>query len=170
MEYPQRQTIFLAIFLPILLLVIGGALLQQGILRNIQSGGQQEVGWLASSAWVISLLCPLPFGLWLGLKWHGRHPTAYVLIGLFVGLIGMFAYRIMIGITILPVIGRPPDAVDWLWWFTQYTLLSTFLYAVGGLVGDSLAGRIREEWITPLIGLAAAVITALGSTIAALSA
>ncbi len=50
-----------------------------------------------------------------------------------------------------------------------YLLLATFLFASGGIVGDSLEGRIREEWVTPILGLIGAVITALGTVFAALA-
>jgi hypothetical protein len=50
----------------------------------------------------------------------------------------------------------------------RYPLLDTFLFGVGGLIGDSLQGNIKEKHVVPLVGLAGAAITALGTVIAAL--
>ncbi len=163
----QRQAILLAILLPILLQIVGGAFLQQGIRRSFELG-QPGASGVVEAGWYISLLCPLPFGLWLGLKWPGSHATAYILIGLTIGLIGLFAYRIILSIVLEPIVGRPPDSADWVHWITIWPVLSTFLYTVGGILGDSLEERIREEWVVPLIGLATAAITAIGSILSLL--
>jgi hypothetical protein len=55
------------------------------------------LSWFQKVVW-ISLIIPLPFGFLLGAWWHGKHPRAYALLGLTVGIIEMAAALIIIGI------------------------------------------------------------------------
>src|SRR5215213_2024391 len=47
---------------------------------------------------LVSLIIPLPFGVWLGIRWRGRHPKMYALLGLSVGVIEMAAALIILSI------------------------------------------------------------------------
>ena len=51
------------------------------------------LGWVIANIiqtiggfFIAALFSPLPFGIWLGLIWRGRHWKAYVLIGLVMGI------------------------------------------------------------------------------------
>jgi hypothetical protein len=79
----------------------------------------------------LSLILPLPFGLWLGIRWRGRHPKMYALLGLSVGVIEMAAALIILSIN-----GRlalPEDAVSLI---LMYVIGATILFVAGGLFGD----------------------------------
>ena len=156
----KERTIFLAILLPSLILIFGAL-----IYTSYVATGQWNAT-LPNVARNISLLCPFPFGLWLALKWPGNHTVAYLLIGLCIGLIGTVAYKVILNMAYGPAVRPVPTALvtaAWMSIISTYLLLSTILFAVGGIVGDALEGRMKEEWVTPLIGLATALITALGA-------
>ena len=86
--------------------------------------------WWAEFVW-ISILIPLPFGLWLGLAWRGRHLTGYALLGLAVGTIEMAAALVAIGIGPAPL-----ERSDWVSAFFTYIIGGTVLFLAGGLFGD----------------------------------
>jgi hypothetical protein len=79
----------------------------------------------------LSLILPLPFGLWLGIRWRGRHPKMYALLGLSVGVIEMAAALIILSIKDLLVLRE--DAVSLL---LMYVIGATILFVAGGLFGD----------------------------------
>jgi len=79
----------------------------------------------------LSLILPLPFGLWLGIRWRGRHPKMYALLGLSVGVIEMAAALIILSIKDLLVLRE--DAVSLL---LMYVIGATILFFAGGLFGD----------------------------------
>jgi hypothetical protein len=80
---------------------------------------------------LLSLILPLPFGIWIGVRWRGRHPKMYALLGLSVGVIEMAAALIILRINrdlILPV-----DVVSLI---IMYVIGATILFVAGGLFGD----------------------------------
>jgi hypothetical protein len=79
----------------------------------------------------LSLILPLPFGLWLGIRWRGRHPKMYALLGLSVGVIEMAAALIILSIKDLLVLQE--DAVSLI---LMYVIGATILFVAGGLFGD----------------------------------
>ncbi len=84
---------------------------------------------------LISLIIPLPFGLLLGVTWPGRHPKAYTLFGLAIGIIEMAAALIDIGLGPFPI-----ERSDWVAAFFSYVIGATLLFLAGGLFGDLLQG------------------------------
>jgi hypothetical protein len=80
---------------------------------------------------LLSLIVPLPFGLWLGIRWRGRHPKMYALLGLSVGVIEMAAALIILGID--SRLALPEDAVSLI---LMYVIGATILFFAGGLFGD----------------------------------
>jgi hypothetical protein len=92
------------------------------------------VFWWAEFVW-ISLIIPLPFGLWLGVTWPGRHLKAYTLLGIAVGTIEMAAALITIGLGPMPV-----ETSDWVSAFFSYVIGATLLFIAGGLFGDLIEG------------------------------
>src|SRR5919202_374399 len=91
------------------------------------------VFWWAEFVW-ISLIIPLPFGLWLGVTWPGRHLKGYTLLGLAVGTIEMAAALITIGMSL------PIERSDWASAFLSYVIGATLLFLAGGLFGDLIEG------------------------------
>jgi hypothetical protein len=79
---------------------------------------------------IISIVCPLPFGLWLGLASRGSHLKAYAIIGVSVGVLNAIG---MIGIFVIYE-GIIPH--DWLLAGVVYVLAGMLLYITGGLLGD----------------------------------
>src|SRR5215213_8735518 len=100
----------------------GISLLRLGLIVLFPALVSIGVFWWAEFVW-ISLIIPLPFGLWLGLTWPGRHPKAYALLGLAVGTIEMAAALIAIGIGTLPV-----ERSDWVSAFLSYIIGATSLF------------------------------------------
>lgn len=104
----------------------------------------------------LSLILPLPFGLWLGIRWRGRHPKIYALLGLSVGVIEMAAALIILSIKGQLVL--PEDAVSLI---LMYVIGATILFVAGGLFGDLIKdilspGEEKEppklaEWIGKVI-------------------
>ena len=90
--------------------------------------------WWAEFVW-ISLIIPLPFGLWLGMTWPGSHLKAYTLLGLVVGTIEMAAALITISMGSVPV-----ETSDWVAAFISYVIGATLLFIAGGLFGDLIDG------------------------------
>jgi hypothetical protein len=80
---------------------------------------------------LFSLILPLPFGLWLGIRWRGRHPKMYALLGLSVGVIEMAAALIILGIN--RQLDLQEDAVSLI---LMYVIGATILFLAGGLFGD----------------------------------
>jgi hypothetical protein len=79
----------------------------------------------------LSLILPLPFGLWLGIRWRGRHLKMYALLGLSVGVIEMAAALIILSIGDQLVLRV--DAVSLI---LMYVIGATILFVAGGLFGD----------------------------------
>jgi hypothetical protein len=79
----------------------------------------------------LSLILPLPFGLWLGIRWRGRHPKMYALLGLSVGVIEMAAALITLSIRGLLVLRE--DVISLI---LMYVIGATILFFAGGLFGD----------------------------------
>jgi hypothetical protein len=92
------------------------------------------VFWWAEFVW-ISLIIPLPFGLWLGMTWPGSHLKAYTLLGMAVGTIEMAAA--LIAISIGP---QTVETSDWVAAFISYVIGATLLFIAGGLFGDLIDG------------------------------
>jgi hypothetical protein len=95
--------------------------------------------WFQRFVW-ISLIIPLPFGFLLGTWWHGRHPRAYTLLGLTVGIIEMAAALIVIGIG--------PESLelsDGIGAFVMYVIGAAVLFLTGGLFGDLFDSRRFPE-------------------------
>jgi hypothetical protein len=100
--------------------------------------------WFQKFVWV-SLLIPLPFGFLLGAWWHGKHPKAYALIGLTVGVTEMAAALIAIGIR-----PEPLELSDGVGAFVIYVVGATVLFLAGGLFGDLFdSRRFPEEYEQP---------------------
>lgn len=93
--------------------------------------------WWQIEVW-ISLIIPLPFGFLLGLVWHGRHPLAYALLGMAVGIIEMAAALILIALQPVPL-----TLSDGIGVFIMYVVGAAVLFLAGGLFGD-LAESIRH--------------------------
>src|SRR5215212_9107418 len=108
----------------------GISLLRLGLIVLFPALVSIGVFWWAEFVW-ISLIIPLPFGLWLGLTWPGRHPKSYTLLGLAVGTIEMAAALIAISMGTLPV-----ERSDWVSAFLSYIIGATSLFIAGGLFGD----------------------------------
>jgi hypothetical protein len=108
----------------------GISLLRLGLIVLFPALVSIGVFWWAEFVW-ISLIIPLPFGLWLGVTWPGRHLKAYTLLGLAVGTIEMAAALVAIGIGPLPV-----ERSDWVSAFLSYVIGATVLFLAGGLFGN----------------------------------
>ena len=80
--------------------------------------------------------------------------------------IALLAYLLIFRITFGGV-GFTDPTYTWMTLIARYPLLDIFLFTVGGVVGDSLQGQIRGEWIAPIVGLVGVVITAVVSIISA---
>jgi hypothetical protein len=117
-EQPKEETSLLRLGLTVLF----PALLSIGVF------------WWAEFVW-ISLIIPLPFGLWLGMTWPGSHLKAYTLLGLVVGTIEMAAA--LIAISIGP---EPVETTDWVAAFISYVIGATVMFIAGGLFGDLIDG------------------------------
>ena len=122
---PQQQPIQEISLLRLGLIVLFPALISIGLFTvSIDRAIFEDYVWL-------SLILPLPFGLWLGIRWRGRHPKMYALLGLSVGVIEMAAALIILSIN-----GRlalPEDAVSLI---LMYVIGATILFVAGGLFGD----------------------------------
>ena len=81
---------------------------------------------------LVSLIIPLPFGVWLGIRWRGRHPKMYALLGLSVGVIEMAAALITLSIKTDDWTFRE-DVVSLI---IMYVIGATILFVAGGLFGD----------------------------------
>jgi len=112
----------------------GFSLLRLGLIALFPALVSIGVFWWAEFVW-ISLIIPLPFGLWLGVTWPGRHPKAYALLGLAIGTIEMAAALIAIGIGPLTV-----ERSDWVFAFISYVIGASLLFLAGGLFGDLIQG------------------------------
>ncbi len=95
--------------------------------------------WFQKFVWV-SLLAPLPFGFLLGARWPGKHPKAYALLGLCVGIIEMAAALIAIGIG-----PEPLELSDGVGAFVIYVIGAAVLFLAGGLFGDLFDSRRFPE-------------------------
>jgi hypothetical protein len=115
---PQQQPIQEISLLRLGLIVLFPALITIGLFTF------KKFVWL-------SLILPLPFGLWLGIRWRGRHPKMYALLGLSVGVIEMAAALIILGID--SRLDLPEDAVSLI---LMYVIGATILFVAGGLFGD----------------------------------
>jgi hypothetical protein len=80
----------------------------------------------------VSLILPLPFGVWLGIRWRGRHPKMYALLGLSVGVIEMAAALITLSIR-KEEWTYQEDGVSLI---IMYVIGATILFVAGGLFGD----------------------------------
>jgi hypothetical protein len=77
----------------------------------------------------VSIVCPLPFGLWRGIIVEKELIKKIILIGFGIGLLNTIGILLIYHGTILSL---PPD---WLEVFAIYTLGSAFLYLTGALIG-----------------------------------
>jgi hypothetical protein len=80
----------------------------------------------------VSLILPLPVGVWLGIRWRGRHPKMYALLGLSVGVIEMAAALITLSIR-KEEWTYQEDGVSLI---IMYVIGATILFVAGGLFGD----------------------------------
>jgi hypothetical protein len=116
---PPQQPIQEISLLRLGLIVLFPALISIGLFTVFE-----EFVWL-------SLILPLPFGLWIGFRWRGRHPKMYALLGLSVGVIEMAAALITLSIKEQLVLRE--DAVSLI---LMYVIGATILFVAGGLFGD----------------------------------
>ena len=112
---PQQQPIQEISLLRLGLIVLFPALITIGLFTF------KKFVWL-------SLILPLPFGLWLGIRWRGRHPKMYALLGLSVGVIEMAAALIILSIK--NQLELPVSLI------LLYVIGATILFVAGGLFGD----------------------------------
>ena len=119
---PQQQPIQEISLLRLGLIVLFPALISIGLFT---------APVFADYVW-LSLILPLPFGLWLGIRWRGRHPKMYALLGLSVGVIEMAAALITLSIQTDDWNFRE-DVVSLI---IMYVIGATILFVAGGLFGD----------------------------------
>jgi hypothetical protein len=122
---PQQQPIPEISLLRLVLIVLFPALISIGLIA----------GPLFINLYVlllVSLIIPLPFGVWLGISWRGRHPKMYALLGLSVGVIEMAAALIVLTIK-ADHWTLQEDVVSLI---IMYVIGATILFVAGGLFGD----------------------------------
>src|SRR5215207_3937784 len=121
-------------------------LLTYGIALDAQAG---HLFFISMAFLFLSQLCPFPFGVLAGIVWRGRHPIAYILIGICAGLIsvlGHFALKASKGIVLAELVP------SWALWLLPALFLfgATLLFLAGGLIGDRLEDRITRSIKTGL--------------------
>jgi hypothetical protein len=121
-------------------------LLTYGIALDAQAG---DLFFIFMAFLFLSQLCPFPFGVLAGIVWRGRHPIAYLLIGLCAGLIsvvGHFALKASKGLVFAELVP------SWGWWLLPALFLfgAALLFLAGGLIGDRLEDRITRRKKTGL--------------------
>lgn len=84
----------------------------------------------------ISILCALPFGLWIGLTWQGGHLKAYVALGLIIGVIGQAGIYYINHIYFYPGESFLPLPNDWYIQLAKNVVMVTLMLMTGGLFGD----------------------------------
>lgn len=119
---PQQQPIQEFSLLRLGLIVLFPALISIGLI----------IGPLFIELVLVSLIIPLPFGVWLGIRWRGRHPKMYALLGLSVGVIEMAAALITLSIQ-TDAWNFREDVVSLI---IMYVIGATILFVAGGLFGD----------------------------------
>jgi hypothetical protein len=113
-------------------------------------------------------LATFPLGYWAGHALPGRHPRAYVLLGLCVGLVEflpLLAIRV-----IFFGVGGLSEAV--LGWFILYESGVTLVFISGALFGDMIERRTLSSsagLVAAAIGLLGAIIGLISTIISALS-
>jgi hypothetical protein len=78
---------------------------------------------------ITSIVCPLPFGLWRGLRLPQTYFKTYLVIGICVGLINSLGVLVIFSGRLFPLHS------DWITVFPVYTFGGTFLYLTGGIIG-----------------------------------
>jgi hypothetical protein len=125
---PERAAKFyqyiLAIFLPVLVSSISY------LFFSVFRFDRESSPWISSLFLIIFIICPLPFGLWIGLWLRGSHLKIYSLLGFIIGIINM----IITGFIFSQWIGEF-RLIDGQSLFIN-VLGGTFLYTTGGIIGD----------------------------------
>jgi hypothetical protein len=114
----------LAIVLPVLVSAISYSLFSMVSFRP------ESPSVVSSFLLIVFIICPLPFGLWVGLWLRGSHLKIYVLLGFITGIITMIVTGFIFS-----------------FWEPEATLIDdqsllvnvlggTFLYTTGGIIGD----------------------------------
>jgi hypothetical protein len=92
--------------------------------------GSESSSWVSSLFLIVFIICPLPFGLWVGLWLRGSHLKIYSLLGFITGIINM----IVTGLIFSKFIGRFRLIDEQALLVT--VLGGTFLYTTGGIIGN----------------------------------
>ncbi len=76
------------------------------------------------------MLCPFPFGLWIGLSLPGRRLKTYTLLGFAIGLIAFAGIVLVYQQHLFPL----PEG----WWsqLIRYVAATALLFISGGIIGD----------------------------------
>ena len=92
----------------------------------------------------LSVLSPLPFGLWLGLWWRGRHWRRYLVVGACAGIVSAIGVTsVFAKSSILTALMESPEMLFF------YVVGSALLFVAGGLIGDWIEERrahVRPEY------------------------
>jgi len=93
------------------------------------------INYLRLFVW-ISILCALPFGIWLGLTWRKSHLKEYIIFGLVIGVVSQTGILFIRNSYSHP--GEPlfPLPLGWSRQFILNILLVFFLFVIGSLLGD----------------------------------
>ena len=98
----------------------------------------------------LSQLCPFPFGVLAGVTWRGRHPVAYILIGLSAGLISLFGHVAVKSARDLLPTEEVVSGQGLLLLAAAFLFGTTLLFAAGALIGDRLEDRRNKSTKTGL--------------------
>jgi hypothetical protein len=96
---------------------------------------------------LLSQICPFPFGLLSGILWRGRHPIAYIVIGLSAGLVSLLGHMAVKGSKEIVPAQLVPGWEGWdrLLLPALFLFGATLMFLAGGLVGDRLEDRINRS-------------------------
>jgi hypothetical protein len=105
----------------------------------------------AFTMWIIAFLAfcsSLLFGLWVGIRWQGKHTRTYLYLGALVGLLGGIGNAFMMMIN-SAVAGNFHLDVHWLEPLLVlplvYSPITAILFVSGALFGDLLEGRETSQ-------------------------
>ncbi len=164
-QHPQgqeRQTAAVAVLLPSLLQIL--ALMWD---LSVKAQGRDSV--IGLTLWYISLLGPLPFGLWAGLTGPRRRPLTYLFMGLAIGTIGVAAYVLVLANLAPNHVFQRTVVANWMALLAGYPLFSAFLFTSGALFGTFLEVRLSNVTRAAILGSVAAVVSVAGAILGAIS-
>jgi hypothetical protein len=94
---------------------------------------------------LLAALLPLPLGILVGAVWDGRHPGAYIVIGLGAGLLAVAGQSVWT--EWYKYIGHPVTVSSWPLplIIAIFPFGTTWLFFAGGLIGDMLADKWNKE-------------------------